>query len=102
MSWLPPQKLLGPSPALSLQISQTSKWDLFLESSQDNEVGYLIYRFQFGFIQGLLWGLYSQAAVNITQYGRTFHPFIQRQKVKDFISKVKANTFRSNSSDHHQ
>ena len=50
-----------------------------------------------GPIQWLLWGQYSQGAGNIIQYGRTIYPPIHSgEKLKDFILKIKANTFRSN------
>lgn len=48
-----------------------------------------------GPIQGLLWGLYSQRAVNTMHHGRTFYPPIQSRKtLADFILK------RSNFSGH--
>lgn len=56
-----------------------------------------------GHIQGCLWVLHSEGTVSIIQLGRTFYlPIWSKEKWKDFIFKVKANTFRSNLSGHHE
>lgn len=84
------------------RIFQTSKWDLCLDSSQDNEVGYLTYCFQLGSYPRTSLGTILSGSSQQHPIWKDILRIHTRQKMKDFILKVKANTFRSNFSDHQE
>lgn len=87
MSCLPPQRLLGPC-------FQTSKRDLFLDSSQDNEMGYLTYCFQLGSCPRTSLGTVFSGSSQYPPVWKDILPIHTKTKSKRFYIKGKSKHFQ--------
>lgn len=81
---------------------QTSKRNLFLDSSQDNEVGHLTYCFQLGSYPSTSLGTIFSGSSQHHPIWKDILPIHTKKKAEGFYIKGKSSTFRSNFSDHQE
>lgn len=81
---------------------QTSKRDLFLASSQDNEMGYLTYCFQLGSCPRTSLGTVFSGSTQYHPVWKDILPIHTKTKSKRFYIKGKSKHFRSKFSDHQE
>lgn len=97
MSWLPPQRLLGPRPALSLKDLSNFKTGSFPGLLSRHWGGYWTSCFQLGSSpRNSLGATFSGSSPRHAIWRDILPTHTKQENTQDFTWKVKANTFQSN------